>query len=81
MSSDILKKGSDGAGVRMLQENLNKMGYGLTVDGKFGDNTHNAVVHLQTSFGYTVDGMVGPGTLALITQQIGYNWNKKNAAG
>lgn len=81
MGSDILKKGSDGAAVRMLQENLNKLGYGLTVDGKFGDTTHAAVVHLQKSFGYTVDGMVGPGTLALVTQQMGYNWNKNNATG
>ncbi len=74
--SDILKKGSEGPAVRALQENLNKFGYALTVDGKFGEATHGAVVHLQKSFGYTVDGMVGPGTQTLINQQIGYNWNK-----
>lgn len=74
--SDVLKKGSEGPAVRTLQENLNKFGYGLNVDGKFGDSTHGAVVHLQKAFGYTVDGMVGPGTQTLITQQIGYNWNK-----
>jgi peptidoglycan hydrolase-like protein with peptidoglycan-binding domain len=74
--SDVLKKGSEGAAVRTLQENLNKFGYGLNVDGNFGDATYGAVVHLQKAFGYTVDGMVGPGTQTLITQQIGYNWNK-----
>lgn len=76
--SDILKKGSSGDAVKALQENLNRLGYGLDADGKFGDATHGAVVHLQKSFGYTVDGLVGPGTQNLITQQIGYNWNKNN---
>jgi peptidoglycan hydrolase-like protein with peptidoglycan-binding domain len=76
--SDVLKKGSSGDGVKALQENLNKMGYGLTVDGKFGDATHAAVVHIQKAFGYTVDGLVGDGTLNLIKTQIGYNWNRNN---
>ena len=74
--SDVLKKGSEGAAVTALQQNLNKFGYGLNLDGKYGDATYGAVVHLQKSFGYTVDGMVGAGTQALITQQLGYNWNK-----
>ncbi|MDB4931399.1 MAG: hypothetical protein JWM10_3883 [Myxococcaceae bacterium] len=76
--SDVLKKGSSGEGVKSLQTDLNKLGYGLVADGKFGDATHGAVVHLQKAFGYTVDGLVGPGTLTLISQQIGYNWNKNN---
>jgi len=76
--SDVLKKGSSGDDVKALQENLNKMGYGLTVDGKFGDATHAAVVHIQKSFGYTVDGLVGEGTLNLIKVQNGYNWNRNN---
>lgn len=77
--SGVLKKGSSGDEVRSLQENLNKMGYGLTVDGQFGDATHAAVVHIQKAFGYTVDGLVGDGTLNLIKVQMGYNWNKNNA--
>ncbi|MEZ4406583.1 MAG: peptidoglycan-binding domain-containing protein [Polyangiales bacterium] len=74
----VLKKGSSGAEVVKLQQDLNRLGYGLDVDGKFGDGTHGAVVHLQKSFGYTVDGMVGDGTQFLINQQIGLNWNKNN---
>ncbi len=74
----VLKKGSDGAEVVKLQQDLNRLGYGLGVDGKFGDATHGAVVHLQKSFGYTVDGQVGDGTQFLINQQIGLNWNKNN---
>ena len=71
---DVLKKGSSGDEVKSLQQNLNKLGYGLDVDGKFGDGTYGAVVHLQKSFGYTVDGMVGDGTRFLINQQIGLGW-------
>ena len=72
----VMKKGSRGDDVKALQEALNQMGYGLSADGIYGDGTEAAVRHLQKSFGYTVDGMVGPGTQTLITQQIGYNWNK-----
>lgn len=74
----VLKKGSDGNEVLQLQMSLNQLGYGLNPDGKFGDATHGAVVHLQKSFGYTVDGIVGDGTQALIKQQIGLNWNKNS---
>jgi peptidoglycan hydrolase-like protein with peptidoglycan-binding domain len=77
--SDVLKKGSTGDAVKTLQSSLNKLGYGLDADGKFGDATHAAVVHLQKSFGYTVDGMVGPGTQTLVTQQTALNWNKNSA--
>jgi hypothetical protein len=28
---------------------------------------------------YTVDGMVGPGTQTLVTQQTALNWNKNSA--
>lgn len=72
--SDVLKKGSEGAAVRTLQENLNKFGYGLNVDGNFGDATYGAVVHHQLRLHRRRHG--GPGTQTLITQQIGYNWNK-----
>ena len=77
--SDVLKKGSKGSAVTALQQNLNKLGYGIAVDGDFGEGTHAAVTHIQKSFGYTVDGAAGPATQALISQQIGYNWNKNNA--
>jgi peptidoglycan hydrolase-like protein with peptidoglycan-binding domain len=74
----VLKKGSKGDGVKALQERLNAFGYGLTADGDFGAATEAAVLHLQKSFGYTVDGVVGEGTERLITQQLGYKWNKNN---
>lgn len=75
----MLKKGAHGDEVKALQEQLNSFGYGLTADGVYGEGTESAVRHLQKSFGYTVDGVVGDGTRALITQQMGYHWNKNNA--
>ncbi len=76
--SSVLKKGSRGDDVKALQESLNRFGYELDADGIFGDGTDSAVRHLQKAFGYTVDGLVGDGTYALIKQQLGYNWNKNN---
>ncbi|MBI5517489.1 MAG: peptidoglycan-binding protein [Deltaproteobacteria bacterium] len=70
----LLKKGSHGDSVTALQSDLCALGYDLSVDGIFGDDTQDAVRHLQKSFGYTVDGLVGDGTRALIAQQKGYGW-------
>ncbi|MBL8604001.1 MAG: peptidoglycan-binding protein [Myxococcales bacterium] len=77
----VLKRGSKGDDVRDLQNQLNKMGYGLSVDGDFGPGTEEAVKHLQTAFGYTVDGSVGDGTRFLINQQLGFGWNKDAPKG
>lgn len=46
-----LKIGSYGAKVFVLQEALNKLGAGLTIDGKFGQNTYNAVQDVDFGFG------------------------------
>lgn len=75
----VLKRGSKGEDVRNLQTNLNQLGYGLSVDGDYGPGTEEAVKHLQTAFGYDVDGQAGDATLFLVKQQIGYSWNKNNA--
>ena len=71
----ILKNGSRGSEVTVLQGKLNQLGFGLETDGIFGEKTHKAVVDLQSMFGYTVDGLVGEGTMGLIDAQIGYGWN------
>lgn len=72
----VLKKGSKGQEVQALQKSLVNLGYDIDIDGDFGPKTHDAVVHLQTAFGYTVDGLVGDGTQFLIKQQLGYGWKK-----
>ena len=73
--SKLLKKGSKGDDVTKLQKQLVELGYAINVDGDFGPATDKAVNGLQGAFGYTVDGMVGPGTQGLIDAQIGYGWN------
>lgn len=53
----ILKRGMTGDGVRWLQWELNRLGYGLDVDGDFGELTEAAVKDFQTR--YYVDCKVG----------------------
>jgi peptidoglycan hydrolase-like protein with peptidoglycan-binding domain len=79
-----LHTGSEGDDVLELQQALNQLGFGLDEDGIFGQNTHNAVITLQTIFGYDVDGIVGPATRKLIHQKAGCGWNleaARNASG
>lgn len=77
--SDILKKGSKGEPVRELQERLRGLGFTLEADGHFGDVTHNAVIAMQTIFGYDIDGMVGPATQKLIHKQSELGWHLERA--
>lgn len=62
MSYPTLRKGDSGSDVTELQTLLNQYGYGLTVDGKFGDKTKKAVEAFQASHGLTVDGVAGEQT-------------------
>jgi peptidoglycan hydrolase-like protein with peptidoglycan-binding domain len=71
----ILKIGSQGDQVRTLQASLKKLGFPLDADGIFGDKTHNAIITIQTIFGFDVDGLAGPATLQLLEQQAGYGWS------
>jgi len=74
----MLKKGASGDEVTMLQKKLTQLGYEVTVDGTFGDLTHWGVTNFQAMFGYSIDGVVGPGTQSLIDAQLGYGWSLKN---
>ncbi len=58
---DILRYGSRGILVELLQSTLKKLGfYNGTVDGIFGANTCDAVYTFQREFGIDIDGVVGP---------------------
>jgi len=61
-SRRTLRQGDSGEDVRYLQQKLVEGGAWLTVDGKFGPATANAVRGFQSAHGLTVDGVVGPAT-------------------
>jgi|TARA_R110002153_G_scaffold202392_1_gene355590 putative chitinase len=54
----VLRKGSRGEGVKMMQEAL-----GVGADGAFGPGTERALKEWQTTNGLTADGIAGPKTL------------------
>ena len=60
--SQVLRQGSTGGSVKILQVGLNGKGYGLVGDGVFGPATYNAVRKFQSDNGLQVDGVVGPQT-------------------
>ncbi len=70
----ILKYGSRGPSVELLQLALNRAGFGtLATDGIFGANTKNAVVRFQSLNGLAADGIVGPAThRALVPWYTGF---------
>jgi len=61
----ILRLGSSGNNVTILQQNLNRIAAAnsaiprITVDGSFGPATQNAVIAFQRYYGLTPDGIVG----------------------
>ena len=58
----LLRHGSRGEGVMWLQYELNEAGFGLTVDGIFGDKTLAALLAFQQSCKIEVDGICGKET-------------------
>ena len=62
MAYTRLTLGSKGDDVKKLQTELNKYGYGLDVDGSFGQKTNDAVRDYQSKNGLSVDGVVGNNT-------------------
>jgi hypothetical protein len=66
----IYRKGSSGAVVSNIQTYLNKCGYPCVADGEFGDNTDKAVRDFQRDNELTIDGIVGPKTIAILSDKI-----------
>jgi peptidoglycan hydrolase-like protein with peptidoglycan-binding domain len=66
LAPDTVKKGSKGAGVRLVQSMLKNSGWPAwdpgVVDGDFGDQTELAVSNFQADVSITKDGIVGPQT-------------------
>lgn len=59
-----LRMGNKGNDVRWLQFQLNRFGYGLIVDGIWGNKTQAAVIDFQTKHHLVVDALVGARTRA-----------------
>ena len=57
--TETVKKGDKGTPVRWVQNKMNKAGYNLSVDGKFGGGTDRDVRKFQTKHGLKDDGKVG----------------------
>ncbi len=66
VSVPVLKKGTKGESVRMLQALLNARRYPLDMDGSFGGKTENALMCYQEDNGLAADGSCGAGTWASI---------------
>ena len=60
--TSTIQKGSKGDDVKIWQEFLNTQGYGLSVDGDFGEKTYAATTDYQSKNGLGVDGIVGANT-------------------
>jgi hypothetical protein len=61
--SNLLKVGSSGELVALLQQTLADLGYSVSVDGVFGHETKAAVKAYQADQGLIVDGVAGGQTL------------------
>ena len=74
---EVLQKGSEGAGVKALQQALIELEFLKgSADGKFGSATENAVLLFQQANGYPTTGVMDANGQAFL-----YSGKPKNAAG
>lgn len=67
----MLRRGSKGAAVKTLQQNLNTvMKSKLVVDGDFGPATESAVKAFQKKYGLSSDGVYGPASAAMMKSAL-----------
>lgn len=57
-----VKKGAKGNITKLIQKRLNSVGFSISIDGIFGDNTYKAIKVFQKNRGLTQDGIVGKNT-------------------
>lgn len=67
----LLRYGTpDHADVTTLQEDLQTLGYGITVDGYFGAATRSAVISFQRKEDLSADAIVGPQTYGALAKAL-----------
>jgi murein L,D-transpeptidase YcbB/YkuD len=67
----LLRRGSKGAYVCVLQDALTTLGYNTGgLDGIFGSNTYNSVLNFQKTRGLSVDGLVGNNTWRTLMAEV-----------
>lgn len=72
LPSKVLKLGSKGANVKLLQKALNALKFKVgTVDGEFGEKTQDAVKRFQSMFdGLEIDGVYGSDTQKVMEKEL-----------
>ncbi|PSB06898.1 hypothetical protein C7B76_28860 [filamentous cyanobacterium CCP2] len=71
-SCTVLRPGDSGPDVKCLQDQLRELGYfHHSSTGYYGHITKSAVIAFQRDNGLRVDGVAGPQTLSLLSQQTG----------
>lgn len=73
--------GSTGSAVSKLQTILSQHGYGLAVDGIFGEKTRAAVRDYQKRYNLKLDGIAGPETWGSLLGQNGSSSNGSYTGG
>jgi hypothetical protein len=64
---EILRKGSQGSSVVNLQKELKKLGFPVSTDGVFGQQTYLAVIRFQSAKGLVANGVVGKETWEMLS--------------
>lgn len=62
----VLRRGSQGEAVGVLQAALRGLGFAVAIDNDFGAGTEVAVMKVQSDAGLLPDGIVGPKTWSLL---------------
>ncbi|MDO8213013.1 peptidoglycan-binding protein [Conexibacter sp. CPCC 206217] len=76
----VLRKGSRGQDVRVLQDYLDRAGFTTTVDGAFGPGTERLVKRFQSTQELPVTGIVDAATVAVL-RRIGDAGSAGSSAG
>jgi peptidoglycan hydrolase-like protein with peptidoglycan-binding domain len=66
----ILRQGSSGSVVRVLQQLLNFKGFALTIDGEFSSTTEEAVKQFQAMNNLAGDGIVDAKTWYHLSSEV-----------